>query len=85
MSAYYFPQRYTNHVSYSSSPSYLQASVNPETGVMSGTGTTFSILPNSANQSYTWEFQNGYQPLFDTYRWSATRTDAGLTATLTYN
>jgi hypothetical protein len=83
--AYYYPQRYMGSYSFSGRFSLMSLFINPDTGVSSPLGTYYSIFPDSANQTYDWEFQQGNQPIFVTNNWSATRTDINLTASVNRN
>lgn len=80
---YYYTQTYANSFTYNSpGAGNTSGCVNPETGLLQPFGTTFSVMPDAANQSFTWEFQRDCQPVFEKYNWSVTRTDANLTASL---
>ena len=76
---YYYSQSYT-YQSFSYSGTAISGVVHPETGERMYAGTTFWVLPNQANQTYPYVFQEAYQPKFSFYKWKATRTDTGQAA-----
>lgn len=85
VSVFYIPQLYENSWSWNGSASYLKASINPQTGSSASYQSYFHVNPNDANMAYGEAWQYNYQPIFDSYNWSATRNGGccGLTARLT--
>lgn len=73
---YYYTQRLA-HEGFSYSGTAIYGIIQPETGERMYAGTTFGILPNEANQTYPYVWQEAYQPKFSFYKWKAKRTDTG--------
>ncbi len=84
---YKYPEQYGNSWSYHGHASYLKASINPESGSSAPYQAYFSVSPkNPLNQNLPWYNgdQYNYQPVFNSYNWSALRHggSSGLRATL---
>lgn len=72
---YRYSQNYSSSFNYNGTAQY--GIINPQTGIREYAGTIFSVLPNEANQSYPYVFQQAYEPEFNFYRWIAKRNDTG--------
>lgn len=82
---YYYPEHYGSTWSWNGSASYLKASINPSNGSTAPYQSYFSVTPNNPlNIDLPWFYgdQADYPPQYDSYNWSAVRSDAGLEATL---
>lgn len=73
---YYYTQSF-GHQGFTYSGTAITGVVHPETGERMYAGTTFWVLPDAANQTYPYVWQQAYQPQFQYYKWKATRTDTG--------
>lgn len=77
---YRYSQNYSSSFNYNGTAQ--SGCLNPQTGVREYSGTIFSVLPNEANQSYPYVFQQAYEPEFNFYKWKAIRNDTGQEAIL---
>ena len=73
LSVYYYPQYYSNNYEYHGSVNNFKSSINPETGSTAPYQSYFEVLPNYQNQNVSYQLQNNYQPIFESYSWSALR------------
>jgi hypothetical protein len=75
--AYYYGQSF-GYQGFNYNGTAISGVVHPDTGERMYAGTTFSIFPNEANQTYDYYFQQSYQPKFTFYKWKVIRTNPTL-------